>query len=377
MKIHIVSAGESVDTISALYEISVNQLIFDNQLIYPYQLAIGQALFISDGLNVKNRSIYVNGYAYPFISRWVLENTLPYLSELSIFSYGFTAAGDLIPPVLPVDWMLQMAFMYNTKPILTLTPFDEQGNFNNLLISSVINNAMATENLIQNVLTELNQTGYAGVDIDFEFILRDDRFAFTQFVQNMTNRLNAYGYQVSVALAPKTSDNQPGLLYEGKDYQALGAAANHVLLMTYEWGYTYSTPMAVAPINKVRQVVDYALTVIPAEKINLGIPNYGYDWPLPYVQGVTRATTIGNIQAVRIAINNNATIQYDETAQTPFFTYIKDGISHEVWFEDIRSISAKFDLLEEKQLRGVGYWQIMQLFRANWLTLDSRFYITK
>lgn len=377
MKIHIVSTGESVDTISALYEIPVNQLIFDNQLIYPYQLAIGQALFISDGLNVKTRNIYVNGYAYPFISRWVLENTLPYLSELSIFSYGFTAAGNLIPPVLPVDWMLQMAFMYNTKPILTLTPFDEQGNFNNLLISSVINNAMATENLIQNVLTELNQKGYAGVDIDFEFILRDDRFAFTQFVQNMTNRLNAYGYQVSVALAPKTSDNQPGLLYEGKDYQALGAAANHVLLMTYEWGYTYSTPMAVAPINKVRQVVDYALTVIPAEKINLGIPNYGYDWPLPYVQGVTRATTIGNIQAVRIAIDNNVTIQYDETAQTPFFTYIKDGISHEVWFEDIRSISAKFNLLEEKQLRGVGYWQIMQLFRANWLTLDSRFYITK
>lgn len=377
MKIHIVSAGESVDTISALYEIPVNQLIFDNQLIYPYQLAIGQALFISDGLNMKNRNIYVNGYAYPFISRWVLENTLPYLSELSVFSYGFTAEGDLIPPVLPVDWMLQMAFMYNAKPILTLTPFDEQGNFNNLLISSVINNAVATENLIQNILTELNQKGYAGVDIDFEFILRDDRFAFTQFVQNMTNRLNAYGYQVSVALAPKTSDNQPGLLYEGKDYQALGAAANHVLLMTYEWGYTYSTPMAVAPINKVRQVVDYALTVIPAEKINLGIPNYGYDWPLPYVQGVTRATTIGNIQAVRIAIDNNATIQYDETAQTPFFTYIKNGISHEVWFEDIRSISAKFDLLEEKQLRGVGYWQIMQLFRANWLTLDSRFYITK
>ena len=49
--------------------------------------------------------------------------------------------------------------------------------------------------------------------------------------------MNALGYQVSVALAPKTSANQPGLLYEGKDYRALGEAANHVLLMTYEWGY--------------------------------------------------------------------------------------------------------------------------------------------
>lgn len=377
MKIHVVSAGETVNAISALYGISANQLIYDNQLIYPYQLAIGQALFISDGFNERNRGIHVNGYAYPFISRWVLENTLPYLSELSVFSYGFTPTGNLIPPSLPIDWMLQMAFMYNTKPILTLTPLDEQGNFSNVLISTVINNPAATENLIQNVLMELEQKGYSGADIDFEFILRDDRYAFTQFVQNMTERLNAYGYQVSVALAPKTSDNQPGLLYEGKDYRALGAAANHVLLMTYEWGYTYSMPMAVAPINKVRQVVEYALTVIPAEKINLGIPNYGYDWPLPYVQGVTKATTIGNIQAVRIAIDNNATIQFDETAQTPFFTYTKDGIAHEVWFEDIRSISAKLDLIAEKTLRGAGYWQIMQLFRANWLTLDSHFYINK
>lgn len=377
MKIHVVSDGETVNAISALYGISANQLIYDNQLIYPYQLAIGQALFISDGLSERNRSINVNGYAYPFISRWVLENTLPYLSELSVFSYGFTPTGSLIPPSLPIDWMLQMAFMYNTKPILTLTPLDEQGNFSNVLISTVINNSAATENLIQNVLTELEQKGYSGADIDFEFILRDDRYAFTQFVQNMTERLNAYGYQVSVALAPKTSDNQPGLLYEGKDYRALGAAANNVLLMTYEWGYTYSMPMAVAPINKVRQVVEYALTVIPAEKINLGIPNYGYDWPLPYVQGVTKATTIGNIQAVRTAIDNNASIQFDETAQTPFFTYTKDGIAHEVWFEDIRSISAKLDLIAEKMLRGAGYWQIMQLFRANWLTLDSHFYINK
>lgn len=377
MKIHVVAAGETVDTISASYGISVNQLIYDNQLIYPYQLAIGQALFISDGFNERTRSINVNGYAYPFISRWVLENTLPYLSELSVFSYGFTATGNLIPPSLPIDWMLQMAFMYNTKPILTLTPLDEQGNFNNILISSVINNPAAIENLIQNILTELQEKSYSGVDIDFEFILQDDKYAFTQFVQTMTERLNFYGYQVSVALAPKTSDEQSGQVSRGKDYRALGEAANHVLLMTYEWGYTYSMPMAVAPINKVRQVVEYALTVIPTSKINLGIPNYGYDWSLPYEKGVTKAETIGNIQAVRIAIDNNAVIQFDETAQTPFFTYTKNGISHEVWFEDIRSISAKLALIEEKMLRGAGYWQIMQLFRANWLTLDSHFYINK
>ena len=133
--------------------------------------------------------------------------------------------------------------------------------------------------------------------------------------------------------------------------------------------------MAVAPINKVRQVVEYAVTEIPVAKINLGIPNYGYDWTLPFVQGNSRARTIGNVEAVKIAIENDAVIQFDETAMSPFFRYEKDGVQHEVWFEDVRSLSAKFGLAKEYGLRGMGYWQVMQLFRANWLLLADTFTI--
>ncbi len=135
--------------------------------------------------------------------------------------------------------------------------------------------------------------------------------------------------------------------------------------------------MAVAPLNKVREVVEYALTKIPASKINLGIPNYGYDWTLPFVQGASKAVTIGNIQAVQIAIASDASIQFDETAQSPYFQYFSEGLTHEVWFEDVRSLSAKFKLVEEYRLRGMGYWQIMQLFRANWLLLADTFSIRK
>lgn len=135
--------------------------------------------------------------------------------------------------------------------------------------------------------------------------------------------------------------------------------------------------MAVAPINKVREVVDYAITRIPVEKINLGIPNYGYDWPLPYERGVTVARTISNTEAVQIAINNNVPIQFDQVAMSPFFTYESEGVEHEVWFEDVRSIREKFSLVQEYMLRGVGYWQIMNLFRANWLLLADTFNIIK
>jgi spore germination protein len=151
----------------------------------------------------------------------------------------------------------------------------------------------------------------------------------------------------------------------------IGENADYVFLMTYEWGYTYGPPMAVAPLDKVRQVVEYALSQIPAEKLILGIPNYGYDWQLPYERGVTRAQTIGNVQAVDLAVENGALIRYAQTAQSPWFTYKKSGMDHVVWFEDVRSIQAKWKLVQELDLAGAWYWNLMRKFRGNWLMLES------
>lgn len=376
MDIYIVQPGDSVDSIAAMYGISPYTIIFDNQMIWPYALVIGQALLISDGTcETIKTPIISNGYAYPYISNWVLEQTLPWLSELSVFSYGFTPDGTLIFPPVDDRWMVQRVLQFHTRPILTLTPLNEQGQFNNALISALVYHPIAIENLIRQLIFVLPEVGYQGVDVDFEYIKAQDRNAFTAFVAQLANALQPLGYTVSVALAPKTSADQAGLLYEGKDYAALGAIADYVLLMTYEWGYKYGPNMAVAPLHMVRRVVDYAVTEIPPEKIMLGIPNYGYDWPLPFVPNVTVAVTIGNVEAIQIAIQHDAVIQFDETAQSPFFRYMQDDILHEVWFEDVRSIQAKFNLIKEYQLRGAGYWQLMRWWRANWLLMNDNFFM--
>lgn len=378
MTIHVVTAGETVFSIANQYGVSAEGIEAINQLQYPYTLVIGQALLINTGEVMEDkRSIYVNGYAYPFISRWVLNATLPYLSYLSVFSYGFTTEGDLIYPMLDDSFMISAAYEHSATPVLTLTPLGPDGRFSNALIHALVNNDEVISNLINQLKLVMNEKGFGAVDVDFEYILAEDRDLFTAFVRKLVDELNPLGYQVFVALAPKTSANQPGLLYEGKDYRALGEIANAVLLMTYEWGYTYGPPMAVAPVNMVRRVVEYAITEIPVEKINLGIPNYGYDWTLPYVRGSSKATTIGNVEAVQIALQNNAVIEFDELAQTPYFYYTRNGLEHVVWFEDVRSLSAKFDLIDEFGLRGAGYWTVMQWFRANWELLDSRFSIVK
>lgn len=250
MSIYVVQPGDSVNSIAGAFGVSPEELIFINQIPAPYPLAVGQALYLPvtggtvEGLLPGNtaplRSATVGGYAYPFISPYVLSQSLPYLTDLFVFSYGFTAEGQLLPPPLNPDWMISAALLQGVRPILTLTPFDASGQFSNYLISEVINDATRVERLISEVINEVQTKGFQGVDVDFEFIRAEDRDAFVAFVARMQEAVSALGYETSVALAPKTSAGQQGLLYEGKDYPGLGAVADYVLLMTYEWGYKYS-----------------------------------------------------------------------------------------------------------------------------------------
>src|SRR5690606_24228298 len=123
---------------------------------------------------------------------------------------------------------------------------------------------------------------------------------------------------------------------------------------------------------------DYAVSVIPPEKIMMGAPLYGYNWTLPYVQGGPFAPTISPQAAVRLARDTGAIIQYDYTAQAPFFRYYDNqGREHIVWFEDARSMQAKFNLIKEYGLRGISYWVLGQAFPQNWVLLEDNFTIRK
>lgn len=136
--------------------------------------------------------------------------------------------------------------------------------------------------------------------------------------------------------------------------------------------------MAVAPLDQVRRVIEYGVSEIPPDQMFMGIPNYGYDWKLPFVQGTSRAEKLSNDEAVLRAQRYGAEILFDEQAQSPYFYYTaQDGTDHVVWFEDARSIRTKLELVNEFGLAGVSYWNIMDFFQTGSDVLREMFQIAK
>ncbi len=372
---HTIRPGETIEYIAAQHNKSVNQIYRNNPYLNARpSLIVGDELVISY-TDKPTTQILVNGFLYPNINHELLTNTLPFLTYISPFTYSFSYDGNLTP--LRDEFILRRAYEYGVRPLMTLSSIDDDGRFSPELSDALLNSVEMQQKLMGQVLNTLQTRQYSGVIVDFERILPKNRDIYTNFITNIHKFLNDNGYILYVAVAPKISAEQFGALYTAHDYEGLGEASDGVIIMTYEWGYIYSQPMAVAPIQKVEKVVQYAVSAIPESKIFLGIPNYGYDWTLPFDEKTSRARVIGNEEAIQIAITQNAAISFDEESQSPYFRYYVNNKEHEVWFQDARSSNAKFDLVKKYNLAGVSYWTIMKKSHPEWQLLNATFQINQ
>lgn len=427
MQIHVVQTGESLSSIAAAYEITTASLASVNGLTPNDRLVTGQALvvpiigsfyYVQEGdtlfsignkfgidykqlakvnnipvnqtLNIGQKlyippqlksSIEVNAYIEPFgqeVSpnlQEAAQNASPFLTYLAPFSFQIQRDGSLRE--IPLDNLPQIARDNAASIILVVTNLEE-GQFSAELARDILSNEAIQDTLITNIINTARQINARDVHFDLEFIPPVFKEEYTDFLRKAKRRLQDAGLLMSVALAPKTSATQKGEWYEAHDYRAIGEIADFVVIMTYEWGYSAGPPLPVSPLPQVREVIEYALTEMPAQKILMGQNLYGYDWTLPFVEGGEYAKSLSPQQAIEIAKANRASIQYDETAQAPFIKYTdENNKEHIIWFEDARSIQAKFDLVKELDLRGISYWKLSFSFPQNWLLLQDNFNIIK
>lgn len=374
--LYTVQPGDSLFTISRKFNVPVSAIIQTNGLGgEPSYLPVGLLLTIPQP---PQPSIDVGAFMDVNItgeeSVEEINDIGRYLTYLHIFSYHANPDGTLDPIEGDVP-IIQAAYENGVVPLMVLTNISE-GEFSEELATTILGNPEIQAVLLDSVIAVMDEKGYLGLTVDFEYLGAQNREPYVEFLTMAKERLSEKNYSLSAALAPKYRANQEGVLYEGHDFKAIGEVVDFINIMTYEWGWSGGPPLPVAPINEVRQVIEYAVSEVPPEKIMMGIPLYGYDWTLPYIKGGQFAKTLSPQEAIRIANENNVMIQYDPAAQSPFFKYIdEEGRRHEVWFEDARSIQAKMNLVKEFGLKGFFYWVLGVQFPQNWLVVQENFEI--
>ncbi|NUK31077.1 LysM peptidoglycan-binding domain-containing protein [Parageobacillus sp. VR-IP] len=369
---HTVQRGETLSQIAARYGTTVQDILRVNRIADPNVIFPGMVLTIPHSKPI----IEVNAFTIDPGEKGAqqVREVGRHLTYASAFAYTIRVDGGLDP--FNDSAIIQAATAERVVPMMAITNFTYKDP-GSRLAQTVLSNTQLQNRLLDNVVRTMREKGYRGLNIDFENVYPSDRERYNQFLQRAVERLHREGYFVSTSLAPKTSGEQKGLLYEAHDYPAHGRIVDFVVLMTYEWGYRLGPPQAISPIHQIRRVLDYAVSVIPRNKIFMGFQIYARDWVLPHVQG-QEAETFSPQEAVERAIRYGATIQYDPIAASPFYRYVdSQGRAHEVWFEDARSAQAKFDLAKEYQLRGISYWVLGYSFPENWVLLEDNFRVRK
>jgi spore germination protein YaaH len=283
------------------------------------------------------------------------------IDEIATQTYNTDSVGNLTG-LVPTN---QLTYA-NSNGIKTYAML--QNNFDGNIAKSVLENATNRQALENNLLNAIKANGYKGVNVDLEGIFYYDRNYYTTFVQELYNLLTPQGYSVTLSVPAKTSD----LLTDGWsgafDYAALSKYCDQIALMTYDEHYPGGTAGAVASIGWVENVIKYAVTVIPREKIMLGTAAYGYDWS----SNGTKAYGITGMY--NLAAANNATILWDDVSKTPHFNYTDaSGIAHSAWFENSQSVGFKLDLVNSYNLNGIAIWRLGLENVDYWTSIKTKF----
>jgi spore germination protein len=379
-QLYAVTAGDTLSRLASRFSATVALLAVVNHLTDPNLISVGQSLIIpARSVPVAPRTpAETNGYLFPVSessTRRILSGIAHDLTYATVFSFPVDGRGGVAYTPGAAGPAVRAIRSLGIVPLAVISNFDGS-NFTPELARRAMSGPTG-DATIAGIVEFAESGGFQGINIDFENMYPEDRQLYTSFIAALSRAAHARRLTLSNAMAPKWAD-WPHLPWVGTfDYAALAQHLDFTMLMTYEWGWSGGPPMAIAPVNLVRRVLEYAVTRIPPSKVLMGIPLYGYDWIVPAPPGAF-ARTVTPPRAVELAARYGVDISFDQTAQAPWFRYTDEaGAQHEVWFEDIRSSVAAHALIDTFGLRGASYWNVMYDYPQNWLALEDRHIVRK
>jgi spore germination protein len=423
--IHVVQPSETIDSIAALYGVTIASLIRSNGLVNPFSLVPGQTIVIANPSMVHSvaegetllsiaaaynitplqllrnnpflsdsdtlyagetliisyevgREVTTNGFAYQYINLDTLRKTLPFLTYLSIYNYVATAEGD-ISSYYDDSEIISLAKEYGTIPLMLLTTLTTQGTPNPQIASQILNSEEYQTTFFAAMIRILKEKGLYGVNIFYSYMTAANKESYDRFTEKLYGILKQEGYLLLITINPVIENS--GLYQEDIDYTYISQYSDSIAFLRLIWGTNKGPPIPVISINALQQFVAHVLTTIPNSELVLGLPVIGYSWELPYQEGETEANSLTINAALTIASDAGATIQFDDVSQTPYYFYdeyrVTESLQHIVRFIDARTTNGIMNLIAGYGLIGIGIWNVMIFYDQLWLIINSQYQIIK
>ena len=284
-----------------------------------------------------------------------------YINEIATDTYSTDATGN-ISGLIPTN-QLNYANSVGIKTYAMIT-----NNFNGNVAKALLESQVNRQNLINNILATLKSKGFKGVNVDMEGVFYYDRSYYSAFIKELYAALHSQGFTVTASIPAKTNDSPSNGWSGAFDYAVIGQFTDKIAIMTYDEHEPSSAAGPIASIGWVQNVVNYAVSVIPRDKILLGTAAYGYDW------ASTGNKAYGIDAIYKLASSQGAQILWNDNYKSPYFNY-KDasGISHSVWFENGTSLSYKLDIVNNYNLAGIAIWRLGFENSDYWTNIRAKF----
>ena len=295
-------------------------------------------------------------------NRRSFEANADILDEVSPFWYTTNTRGDLLHDRSARDeTLVELAHSKNVLVIPTIHNVQTTDP-----VPALLRNPEYRARHIRNIVDEVMAHNYDGIDIDYESLDRSLRDEYSAFITDLAAALRPQGKLLTIAVHAKTEDY--GGLGGFQDWVVLGKVVDRIRIMTYDYHWRGGGPGPVAPIYWVREVANYAKTVVDPAKVVIGVPFYGYNWPSGGTASAQTWDAIDNlIQTYRLTVNL-AESDANGPIQENWITY--NG--RRVWFATSRSLDAKLDLVQQFDLAGIAIWRLGGEDPQNWDVIRSQ-----
>lgn len=247
----------------------------------------------------------------------------------------------------------------------------------NSVIEAILTSPTTQITLISQIVNLIKQNHLDGINIDFEYLGEADeeyKHQFTAFAKKLSETLKKQTPNTKLSLSILPLAARSNDLF---DFPRINPYFDHFIGMSYDYYGTNSeiagpvAPMKGFKDNKyffdVETTYEDYLKFIPKEKIIMGIPYYGWDWAVEDGKTIMSKTFPESDEKNYAAVMSYARMkeakelnpkqcQWDDYALSNWCWYTKDGIDHQVWLEDEKSLGIKYDFANKKDLGGIGIW---------------------